>query len=96
MITFSCLFTCLIILYCTLEICQVALVVKNPHANAEDLKDAGSVPGWGRSPGGGHGNPFQYSCLKNPIQSQRVGQDGSNLACMQRSYTYELRRKHFP
>ena len=41
---------------------QVALVVKNPPANAGDVKDAGSIPGWGRSPGGGHGNPLQYSC----------------------------------
>jgi len=45
----------------------VALVVKNPPANAEDLKDEGSIPRWGRSPGGGHGNPLQYSCLKNPM-----------------------------
>ena len=41
---------------------QVVLVVKNPPANAGDVKDAGSIPGWGRSPGGGHGNPLQYSC----------------------------------
>ena len=41
---------------------QAALVVKNPPANAGDVKDAGSIPGWGRSPGGGHGNPLQYSC----------------------------------
>ena len=39
---------------------------KNPPANAGD-KDTGSVPGWGRSPGGGHGNPPQYSCLKNSM-----------------------------
>ena len=45
---------------------QVALVVKNPPANAGDLRDVGSVPGLGRSPGGGHGNPLQYSCLENP------------------------------
>ena len=32
-----------------------------------DLKDAGSIPGWGRSPGGGHSNPLQYSCLENPM-----------------------------
>ena len=32
-----------------------------------DLRDAGSVPGLGRSPGGGHGSPLQYSCLENPI-----------------------------
>ena len=45
---------------------QVALVVKNSPANAEDIKDSGSIPGSGRSPGGGHGNPLQYSCLENP------------------------------
>ena len=43
------------------------LVVKNPAANAEDLRDVGSIPGSGRSPGGGHGNPLQYSCLENPM-----------------------------
>ena len=32
-----------------------------------DVRDAGSVPGWGRSPGGGHGNLLQYSCLENPM-----------------------------
>jgi len=42
-------------------------VVKNPPASAGDVKDAGSTLGSGRSPGGGHGNPLQYSCLENPI-----------------------------
>ena len=42
----------------------VVLVVKNPVANAED---AGSIPGWGRSPGRGNGSPLQYSCLENPM-----------------------------
>ena len=46
---------------------QVVLVVKNPPDNAGDIRDAGSIPGSGRSPGGGHGNPFQYSCLENPM-----------------------------
>ena len=46
---------------------QVALVVKNPLANAGDVRDAGLIPGSGRSPGGGPGNPFQYSCLENPM-----------------------------
>ena len=41
------------------------LVVKNPPANAGDIRVMGSVPGSGRSPGGGHGNPLQYSCLEN-------------------------------
>ena len=46
---------------------QAALVVKSPSASAGDLREAGSVPGWGRSPGGGHGNPLQYSCLETPM-----------------------------
>ena len=41
---------------------QVARVVKNLSANAGDVKDTGSIPGSGRSPGGGHGYPLQYSC----------------------------------
>ena len=43
------------------------LVVKNLPANAGDIRDAGSTPGSGRSPGEGHGNPLQYSCLENPM-----------------------------
>ena len=39
-------------------------VVKNPPTKAGD---SGSIPGWGRSPGGGNGKPFQYSCLGNPL-----------------------------
>ena len=45
---------------------QLALVVKNPPANAGDARDMGSIPGSGRSPGDGHGNSIQYSCLENP------------------------------
>ena len=45
---------------------QGMIVVKNPPANAGDMRDVGLIPGLGRSPGGGHGNPVQYSCLKNP------------------------------
>ena len=48
---------------------QVALVVKNPHANAEDIRDVGWIPGSGRSPGDGHGNSLQYSCLENLMDS---------------------------
>ena len=42
-------------------------MVKNPPANAGDTEDVCSVPGSGRSPGGGNGNPLQYSCLGNPM-----------------------------
>ena len=55
------------------------------YAKAGDVRDRGSVPGSGRSPGGGQGNALQYSCLENPmteepdrlqsIESQRVGHD---------------------
>ena len=63
----------------------MALVVKNPPANAGYIRDAGSIPGLGRSPGVGPGNPLQYSCLENPwteepgrlwsMGSQRIGYD---------------------
>ena len=46
---------------------QVALVVKNPPVSARDIRDKNSFPRLGRSPGGGHGNPLQYSCLENPM-----------------------------
>ena len=45
----------------------MVLVVKNLPANAGDVRDVGSIPGWGRSPGEEHGNPFLYSCLENPM-----------------------------
>ena len=64
---------------------------KNPPASAGDVRDENSIPGSGRSPGGGHGNPLQYFCLENPmgrgvwqVQSmgiQRVRHDWSDLAC---------------
>ena len=46
---------------------QVAIVVKNPPANAGDIRDMGLISGSGRFPGGGHGNLLQYSCLQNSI-----------------------------
>ena len=64
-----------------------------PGASGEEppasAGDAGSIPGSGRSPGGRHGNPLQYSCLENPTDrgawwvcgSQRVGGDSGDLAC---------------
>ena len=49
---------------------QVALQVKNPLANAGDVRDVGSIPGLRGSSGGGYGNPLQYSCLENPMDSE--------------------------
>ena len=46
---------------------RVALVAKSPPASAREVRDVGSIPGPGRSSGGGHGNPPQYSCLEGPV-----------------------------
>ena len=53
-------------MYC--QASQVALMVKNPPANAGDKRDEGSVPGSERCPGGGHGNPLEYSWLESPME----------------------------
>ena len=60
-------------------------MVKNLLASARDIRDMSSIPGLGRSPGAGHGNPLEYSCLENPMdrevwqalvnRSQRVRHD---------------------
>ena len=49
---------------------QVVLVGKNTPANAGDIRNMGSIPGSGKSPGGGLGNPLQYSCLENPMDRE--------------------------
>ena len=82
------------------------VVVKNTPANAGDIRDVGSIPGSGRSPRGGNGNPLQYSCLENPmgkrtkepgglqsIESQRVRHNGSDLTHMQWSMISDLTAK---
>ena len=46
---------------------HTVLVVKNPPADAGDIRDVGSIPGSGISPGEGNDNPLQYSCLENPV-----------------------------
>ena len=51
-------------------LCHVALVVNNPPADAGDLRDMGSIPGSGRAPGEGNGNPLQYSCLESLTDSR--------------------------
>ena len=75
-------------LYGSSRASQVVLVGKNLPANARDLKDAGSIPGSGRSPGGGHGNP-QYSCQENPMDRgawqdtvHRVAKSRTRLKCL--------------
>ena len=74
----------------------MALVVKNLPANARDVR--GLVPGLGRSFGGGHGNPLQYSCLENPIDTHlavtvhRVTQSWTRLKQLS-THTFKLRRR---
>ena len=51
----------------TIQASQVALVVKNLPANAGDTRKVSLIPGWERSPGGGHSNPLQYSCLESSM-----------------------------
>ena len=53
--------------YLYIWVSQLTLVAKNPPAKAGDVRDAGSIPGLGRSPGEGNGYPLQYSCLENPM-----------------------------
>ena len=55
-------------------------MVKNLPANAEDIRTLGSIPGLGRSPGEGNGDPLQYSCLENPHGQRSLGsQSGTRL-----------------
>ena len=57
---------------------QLVLVVKNPPVNAGDIRDTGSIPGYGRSPGGGQGNPLQNSFLGNPMDRGAYSPLGSS------------------
>ena len=56
-----------LLLYIQIRASQVALVVKNLPANAENMREVDLISGLARYPGEGHGNPLQYSCLENPI-----------------------------
>ena len=76
-------------------------MVKNPPANAGDVRDVGSVPGWGRSPGGGHGSPLQCSRWRvpwtqepggpQPTGSQRVGHYRMDLTQSTHDYNWSIR-----
>ena len=69
---------------CFLGAFQVGLVIKNPPANAGDVRVVGSIPGSERSPGGEHGNPHQYACLENPTDR---GARGTTVHRIVRSWT---------
>ena len=78
------------------------LVVKNLPANAGDIGDTGPIPGSGRSPGGGHGNPFQYSGLENPHgqKSQEVyspqGHTESDTSKATKAHTFATYKRLSP
>ena len=74
---------------------QVVLMVKNPPAIARDVRDVGSIPGFQseRSPGGGHGNPHQHSCLENP-HGQRSLAGYSPCSCKELNMTSDLACTH--
>jgi len=63
----------------------MVLVIKNLPANAGDVKNAGSVPRLGRSPGGGHGDLLQYSCLENPMD-RRIRNMGRSTADLTQAF----------
>ena len=67
----------------------MALVVRNMHANAVGTRDPGSVPGLGRSPGEGNGNPLQYSCLEKS-HGQRILVGYSPWGCEESDATEQL------
>ena len=82
---------------------QVALVVKNPPANAGGIRDLGLIPGSGRSPGGGHGNPLQYSCLENLMDREawqatayRVAKSDMNKATHTHTHIHTRARAQWP
>ena len=70
-------------------------MVKNPPAHAGDIRDTGSISGLGRSPGGGHDNPFKYSCLENSMDRgswqatiYRVTKSWTQLKQLSKYYSY--------
>ena len=90
------------VIHIHVSILWMALAAENPPANEGDLRDTGSIPGSGRSPGGGHGNPLQYSCLENPTDRgswratvQKVAKSWTQLKRLS-TYTHTFFFRFFP
>ena len=76
----------------------MVLLVKNPPANAGDVRNTGLITGSGRSPGGGHGKPLQYSCQENPMDREiwqatahEVTKSRTQTEASEHPHTYSLR-----
>ena len=72
----------------------MVLVVKYQTASVGDVRDVGSIPGWGRSPGGGRGSPLKYSCLESHGQKRLAGSIGSIRLYRVRHNWSDLARRH--
>ena len=72
-LTSVCAFVSFTVQYRIEDTSQVVLAAKNPPASTGDTRDLGLIPGSGRSPEGGHGNPRQYSCLENAMWTEEPG-----------------------
>ena len=88
-------------MYHNFQASQVALVIKNLPAKSGDIRDMGLISGLGRSPGGVHGNPLQYSCLENPMDRRtweatvhRISESHEATSCTQ--VTWHLSDFSFP
>ena len=77
-----------------LGVSQVELVVKSPPANARDLRDEGSIPGWGRSPRGEHGNPLEHSCQRIPWTEEPDGLWSTGLQRVRHCFVTEPTHTH--
>ena len=77
----TCSYSCVLYVYCiyVVWVSKMALVVKNLPTNEGDSRDMASIPESGRSPGGGHGKPLQYSCLVNPMHGEPGGLQSTGL-----------------
>ena len=73
----------------------MVIVVKNSPANAGDIRDLGSIPGLGRSPREGHGNPLQHSCLETPHGQRSLG-GYSTWACKESDMNKVTENTHMP
>ena len=78
-------------------------MIKNPPVNAGDKRDVGSIPGSGRSPGRGHGNPFLYSCLEKPMDrgawwaiAHKITRSWTQLKLLSTHHTHAHVKAHFP